>query len=141
MHPTRARTNSHSRRNAGSFFTREAIFDVNVDPDGVISDHSFITWRLKFMNQPPKTVWNEIRCWKRVDHSEFQQALHDLLFETYDAVLRKLAGRFAPSKKVKIQCQPIANRLPCGTMTNLGCCVAIHKFLRSVTGMKGNAIE
>ena len=57
-----------------------------------------------------------------MDHSVFQVALReselcreipdhaspDTLFAVYDEVLRKLADRFAPLKKVKIRRQPIA---------------------------------
>ena len=105
-------------------FTRhdETVFDVGVDPAGMISDHSFITWKMHFISQPPRVVWNTFRCWRKVEHSVFQQALReselcreipddaspDTLFATYDEVLRKLADRFAPAKKVKIRRQPIA---------------------------------
>ena len=96
-------------------FTRhdETVFDVGVDPAGIISDHSFITWKLHFISQLPRVVWNTFRCWKKVDHFVFQQALReselcretpdhaspDTLFVVYDEVVRKLADRFTPLKK------------------------------------------
>src|SRR6218665_894315 len=105
-------------------FTRreDTVIDLRVDPAGVISDHSLITWRLKFTIMPPITSQKTIRNWKKVDRSAFRQALQnsalcedipdgvgpDSLFETYEAVLRKLADKFAPSRKVTIRRQPIA---------------------------------
>src|SRR6218665_574021 len=68
------------------------------------------------------TSQKTIRSWKKINRPAFRQALQnsalcgdipdgigpDSLFQTYDAVLRKLADKFAPSRKVTIRREPIA---------------------------------
>ena len=123
LHTSYQTTHAHSWWTLDHVFTRreDTIIDLRVDPAGVISDHSLITWWLKFTIIPPITSQKTIRNWKKVDRT-FRQALQnsalcedipdgvgpDSLFETYEAVLRKLADKFAPSRKVTIRRQPIA---------------------------------
>ena len=100
----------------------DTVMDLRVDPSGMISDHSLITWRFKFTIIPPIKSQKIIRSEKTFDRSAFRQALQnsalyedipdevgpDSLSQTCDAVLRKLADKFALPRKVTIRRQPIA---------------------------------
>ena len=93
-----------------------------MDPAGIISDHSFITWMINFTSHPPIASRKAIRSWKRVNRTDFRQALKDSplcakipdqasseeLFSLNETVLRELADRFAPERTVTIRRQPIA---------------------------------
>ena len=103
-----------------------------VDPPGIISDHSFITWKQLCSFRTPLTESKITRRWSAVDRAEFSAALHYArqncvqlqywmkqwtrqtsthCFNTYDKVLRELADKFAPARVTKpIRCQRIAVR-------------------------------
>ena len=88
----------------------EPISDLLVDPPGIISDHSFITWKQSFCFQPPVLTQRITRQWSEIDHDGFRQSLissvlnslisdsatTDDLFDSYELWLRDLADRFAP---------------------------------------------
>ena len=88
----------------------EPISDLLIDPPGIISDHSFITWKQSFRFQPPVSTQRITRRWSEIDHDGFRQSLISSvlnspisdsattndLFDSYESVLRDLADRFAP---------------------------------------------
>jgi len=100
----------------------DACSEMTVDPAGIISDHSFITWRLSFVYQHAVGTRRLIRGWKKVDREKFRVRLReselcsgipegasaDTLFTTYNKVLSALVDEFAPAKMISIRCNPIA---------------------------------
>ena len=105
-------------------YTREdqIVTELRVDPAGIISDHGFITWKINFTSHPPIASRKTIHSWKRVNRTDFRQALKDSplcanipdqasseeSFTLYETVLQELADRFAPERTVTIRRQPIA---------------------------------
>ena len=105
-------------------FTRsdEVIADMNVRPPGVISDHSFITWTLPFTHQPPIAKRKTVQSWKRVNRDELRQSIvesdlctavtsdisAEMMFRTYDRVLREISNKLAPPRETTVRVQPIA---------------------------------
>ena len=53
----------------------EAIIDAGVETVGSLSDHSFITWKLKFIRNLPIATKKTGRCWKNLDRPASRQAL------------------------------------------------------------------
>jgi len=98
------------------------VVNLNVDPTGIISDHSFISWQQLFTSPQAASSKKSTRCWKKMDRLKFRQALIDSflcakvsdelssvqLFDIYDETLRGLVDRFAPVKTVTIRLNPIA---------------------------------
>ena len=105
-------------------FTRsdEVIADMNVRPPGVISDHSLITWTLPFTHQPPIAKRKSVQSWKRVDRDQLRQSIiesdlctantsdisAEMMFRTYDRVLREISNKLAPPRETIVRVQPIA---------------------------------
>ena len=105
-------------------FTRsdEVIADMNVRPPGVISDHSLITWTLPFTHQPPIAKRKSVQSWKRVDRDQLRQYIiesdlctantsdisAEMMFRTYDRVLREISNKLAPPRETIVRVQPIA---------------------------------
>ena len=102
--------------------SEQVIDELAVDPPNVISDHSVISWRVPFDQQPPITQNREIRGWSKMDADGFRAALFrselcdvtcrpqsaDDFFQLYDDVLRRLADQFAPIKKITLRRQRLA---------------------------------
>ena len=97
-----------------------ALDSVDVEPFGMLSDHSFIVGRLLFFVGKASMVEKLVRGWRRVDRNELRQALEDSelcrppppssddadvdqLFTTYDTVLRRVADRLVPQHSI---CRP-----------------------------------
>ena len=92
------------------------ILGLNVDPCGVISDHSFIDWRQPVILCRSSAARKTVRSWKKVDREQFRHALHESklcgdlphslspedMFNMYDDELRRLADRFAPETTLKV---------------------------------------
>ena len=131
-------------------YTREdqIVTELRVDPAGIISDHGFITWKINFTSNPPIASRKAIRSWKRVNWTEFRQALKDSplcanipdpasseeLFNLYETVLRELADRFAPERTVTIWGDSPSLS---GMTTNLVFCVAVQASLKNAIGDLG----
>ena len=54
-----------------------ALDSVDVEPFGMLSDHSFIVGRLLFFVGKASMVEKLVRGWRRVDRNELRQALED----------------------------------------------------------------
>jgi len=90
----------------------QLVDELQVDPPGVLSDHSLISWHL---HQPPIVQPREVRSWSKVDRDEFRAALlssqlcstdqrpstMEGYFDLYHGVLQLLADRFAPVQKIR----------------------------------------
>ena len=90
-------------------------------PSGVISDHSLITCCLPAHHRSSPRLTRVVRSWRRVDRSEFVQAVKDStigcspspsqsvdeLFTMYDNALRDIADRLAPAHTVRSRLQPL----------------------------------
>ena len=94
---------------------------MNVRPPGVISDHSLITWTLPFTHQPPIAKRKSVQSWKRVDRELRQSIIEsdlctantsdisaEMMFRTYDRVLREISNKLAPPRETIVRVQPIA---------------------------------
>ena len=57
--------------------SHESISDLCVDPPGIISDHSLITWTLPFAFQPSISERRTVRGWKRVNMNLLRQSIRD----------------------------------------------------------------
>ena len=91
----------------------QLVEELQVDPPGVLSDHSLISWHMPVQHQPPIVQQREVRSWLKIDRDEFRAALlsSDLCsidqrpstvagyFDLYHDVLQSLADRFAPVRK------------------------------------------
>jgi exonuclease III len=100
----------------------QALEELQVDPPGILSDHSLISWHLPIQRQPPIVQQREVRSWAKVDREEFRAALlsselccpdqrpdaAEDYFEMYHRVLQTLADRFAPVRKIKVRRQRLA---------------------------------
>ena len=100
----------------------DSISDLCVDPPGIISDHSLITWTLPFAIQHPISERRTVRGWRRVNMNLLRQSIRDSelcaeipesattesMFEIYENVLREVANKFAPARTTEVRRQPIA---------------------------------
>jgi len=100
----------------------QLVEDLQVDPPGILSDHSLISWRVPIQRQPSIVQQREVRSWARVNRDEFRAALlsselcdpkrrpdtAEDFFEMYHSTLQSLADRFAPVRKIKQRCQRLA---------------------------------
>ena len=96
--------------------------DLTVAPPDVMSDHSLLSWRLSFLQQPSILLDRETRGWGKLNKDRFRGVMlnsalfktatcHDTAeeyFDRYASVLQSLADRFAPVKKIKIRRQQLA---------------------------------
>jgi len=103
-------------------FSGYCVDSLAVDPPGVISDHSLITCCLPAHHRSSQRLTRVVRSWRRVDRSEFVQAVKDSaigcsplpsqsvdeLFAMYDNTLRDIADRLAPAHTVHSRVQPLA---------------------------------
>ena len=103
-------------------FSDYRVDSLAVDPPGVISDHSLITCRLSAYHHVSPVLTRVVRSWRKVDRSEFAQAIRnsvlghppppslsvDELFATYDKVLRDIADRLAPTHTVHSRVHPLS---------------------------------
>ena len=89
---------------------------VDVEPPGMLSDHSLIICQLPFVVDSASVVEKLVRGWRRIDRNQLRQALEkselcqpppsddadvDQLFATYDTVLRGIADRLAPQHSIR----------------------------------------
>jgi len=100
----------------------QLVEELQVDPPGVLSDHSLISWCMPIQRQPPIVHHCEVRSWSKVDRDEFRAALlsSDLCsidqrpstaagyFDLYHDVLQSLVDQFAPVRKTTKQRQRLA---------------------------------
>ena len=90
------------------------VKDVNVDPAGIVSDHSLVSCRLPFTVQHPQYTVRSVRSWRRVDRQTFSDAIRnsalmnpepdcgsDRLFELYNTTLKAIADKLAPERSVR----------------------------------------
>ena len=113
-------------------FSGHRVDNLTVDPAGVISDHSLITCCLPACRRSRPSPTRFVRSWRKVDRSEFAQAVMDSsigrqphpsqsvdeLFATYDTALRDIADRLACTSTHGPQPRPSAvtmvrHRVPC----------------------------
>ena len=81
----------------------------------MLSDHSFVVCRLPLTVEPAAVLEHQARGWRRVNRDKLLQMLTDSelcqpvstdtdvdqLFDTYDAVLRKVADDLAPVHNIR----------------------------------------
>jgi len=91
--------------------------NVDVEPAGMLSDHSLIVCRLPLDVEPVLVAEKLVRGWLRVNRAELLRVLEDSelccppaddadvdqLFTTYDTVLRDVADHLAPLHSVRRQ--------------------------------------
>jgi hypothetical protein len=103
-------------------FSNYRVTDICVDPAGIVSDHGLITCRLPSRARCScPTLQRIVRNWRNVDREILRQAIVDSplgrpsstataaeLFETYEAVLRGIADRLAPTHVVSGRVRPLS---------------------------------
>jgi len=95
-------------------FSDFGVDELNVEPPGIISDHSLITCSLA-VHRPTPSFIRRVHSWRKVDRAVLRQhiansslcrvppstATVDKLFQTYDDTLRNIADQLAPERSVK----------------------------------------
>jgi hypothetical protein len=100
----------------------QTVTELQVDPPGIMSDHSLISWHLPIQRQPPLVEQRAVRGWARMNREHFRAALlsselcqpdqrpstAEGYFERYVSILRSLADRFAPVRVIALRRQKLA---------------------------------
>ena len=94
---------------------------MRVLPPNSIFDHSVIIWRVDFPYQPPVAMQRDVRSWAKLDKEKFRAAIINSelyseekpvsspeFVDLYHSVLKSLADKFAPVKRVIIRRQRLA---------------------------------
>ena len=96
---------------------------VTVDPPGVVSDHALVCCQLPVMPSSAPDHLRTVRSWRTIDRASLSDAIRDSalgqpmpsppcdvdeMFNTYDAVLRDIADRFAPEHTVRCRSRPLS---------------------------------
>ena len=97
------------------------VDDLNVDPPGVMSDHSLITCSVPVRRLAPPPFTRCVRSWRAVDRAALCHEIANSplgrvppssttaaeLFQAYHCTLRRLADQFAPERTVKCRLRPL----------------------------------
>ena len=95
---------------------------ITVNPPGVISEHSVISWHCPLDIQPTAIMKRKVRGWTKLDQEGFRTALltselcftekrpttAEGCFALYHSVLLRLADEFAPVRRVTLRRQRLA---------------------------------
>ena len=89
---------------------------MRVLPPNSISDHSVIIWRVDFLYQPLVAMQRDVRSGAKLDKEKLRTAIINAelyseekpvsvpeFFDLYHSVLKSLADKFAPVKRVTIR--------------------------------------
>ena len=85
----------------------QSLEDVTVAPPDVISDHSLISWRLSFLQQPPVLLDRETRCWSKLDKDRFRSALLNSALCKTDVCLDAAEEYFDIHEYVAVSGKPV----------------------------------
>ena len=102
--------------------SEQILEKITVNPPGVISEHSVISWHCPLDIQPTAIMKRKVRGWTKLDQEGFRTALltselcftekrpttAEGCFALYHSVLLRLADEFAPVRRVTLRRQRLA---------------------------------